>query len=98
VKARERARFAMAGPLTMPNYRRNLMRCGFAESELDDGGNDRVVDAVVAWGDVETLVQRVREHHDAGATHVCIQPLDVANPTRPSLKTLEALAPRLLEG
>jgi hypothetical protein len=88
----------MAGPLTMPNYRGNLMRSGFAESELDDGGNDRVVDAVVAWGDVETLVGRVRDHHEAGATHVCIQPLDVADATRPSLDTLEALAPRLLAG
>ena len=97
-KARERARTAMSGPLTMPNYRRNLMRSGFEESELDDGGNDRVVDAVVAWGDVEALVERVQDHLDAGATHVCIQPLDVANPTRPSLKTLEALAPSLLEG
>ena len=42
--------------------------------------------------------ERVQDHLDAGATHVCIQPLDVANPTCPSLKTLEALAPSLLEG
>jgi probable F420-dependent oxidoreductase len=94
-KARARARQAMAGPLTMPNYRKNLMRCGFEEAELDEGGNDRVVDAVVAWGDESALVDRVREHHEAGATHVCIQPLGVADPTRPSLATLERLAPLL---
>ena len=95
VRARERARKAMAGPLTMPNYRRNLMRCGFEEAELDDGGNDRVVDAVVAWGDLDALVERVQEHLAAGASHVCIQPLDSNDATRPSVALLEALAPRL---
>jgi len=74
------------------------MRCGFAEHELDDGGNDRVVDAVVAWGDEAALVGRVRQHREAGATHVCIQPLDVDDPSRPSLATLERLAPLLQAG
>jgi probable F420-dependent oxidoreductase len=96
-RARARARMAMAGPLVMPNYRKNLMRCGFAEPELDEGGNDRVVDAVVAWGDDAALARRVLQHCRAGATHVCIQPLDVEDPTRPSLSTLERLAPLLLE-
>lgn len=95
-KARARARMAMAGPLTMPNYRNNLMRSGFEAHELDEGGNDRVVDAVVAWGDEAALCDRVRQHHDAGATHVCIQPLDRDNPARPSLDTIERLAPALV--
>ena len=95
VRARKRARQAMAGPLRMPNYRRNLMRCGFEEHELDNGGNDRVVDAVVAWGDLDALVQRVQDHLDAGASHVCIQPLDSDDSSRPSIELLEALAPRL---
>jgi probable F420-dependent oxidoreductase len=94
-RARARARVAMAGPITMPNYRGNLMRCGFEEAELDDGGNDRVVDAVVAWGDADALVQRVEAHLDAGATHVCIQPLSIENPSQPDIATLETLAPRL---
>jgi hypothetical protein len=79
----------------MPNYRRNLMRCGFEEHELDAGGNDRVVDALVAWGDEDALVERVEAHLAAGASHVCIQPLDPEHPTRPSLELLETLAPRL---
>lgn len=94
-KARERARMAMAGPLGMPNYRRNLIRAGFEEHELDRGGNDRVVDAVVGWGELDDLVQRVQEHLDAGATHVCVQPLSRDDPTRPDLRMLELLAPRL---
>lgn len=97
-KARHRARAAMAGPLTMPNYRRNLVRSGFEEKELDAGGNDRVVDAVVAWGDLDAIVQRVEDHFDSGATHVCIQPLGTADPTKPDLELLEALAPRLCGG
>ena len=76
----------------MPNYK-NLMRSGFAEEELDDGGNDRVIDAVVAWGDESALVDRFRERREAGATHVCIQPLDVDDPARPSVETIERLAP-----
>ena len=97
-KARARARQAMAGPLTMPNYRKNLMRAVFSEAELDDGGADRVIDAVVAWGDEDALVERFEQHRDAGATHVCIQPLDIDDPARPSLATLERLAPRLVGG
>jgi probable F420-dependent oxidoreductase len=91
-RARARARQAMAGPLTMPNYRNNLMRAGFEERALDEGGDDSVVDAVVAWGDETAVVDRVRQHLQAGATHVCIQPLDVEDPSRPSLATLERLA------
>ena len=79
----------------MPNYRKNLMRCGFEEKELDEGGNDRVVDAVVAWGDEDALVDRVEAHLAAGATHVCIQPLSIENPTQPDVATLEKLAARL---
>jgi probable F420-dependent oxidoreductase len=96
VKARARGRAAIAGSLALPNYRRNLMRAGFAESELDGGGSDRLVDALVAWGDVDGLVDRVEEHLAAGATHVCIQALDPEHPTRPDLALLEQLAPRLV--
>lgn len=95
VKARARARAAMAGTLALPNYRRNLMRAGFAEHELDEGGNDRMVDAIVAWGDEAALIARVEEHLAAGATHVCIQALDPDHATRPNLALLELLAPRL---
>ena len=94
-KARERARAAMAGPLSMPNYRKNLMRAGFAEQDLDDGGSDAVVDAVVAWGDLEALVGRVDAHFAAGASHVCVQAMDREHPNRPDLDLLERLAPVL---
>jgi probable F420-dependent oxidoreductase len=73
--ARAIARRHMAIYLGLPNYRRNLLTLGFAEADLDGGGSDRLVDAIVAWGDVETIRDRVHAHHDAGADHVCLQAL-----------------------
>jgi len=74
-KARPIARQHMAIYLDLPNYRRNLLTLGFEESDLADGGSDRLVDAIVAWGDVEVIRERVRAHHAAGADHVCLQAL-----------------------
>ena len=61
--------------LALPNYRNNLLTLGFTEDDLADGGSDRLVDAVVAWGSVDDVQSRVREHLDAGADHVLLQPL-----------------------
>jgi probable F420-dependent oxidoreductase len=72
-EARRVARMHLAGYLGQPNYRRSLVRQGFAEEELDDGGSDRLVDAIVAWGDLDAIVERVRRHHAAGADHVAVQ-------------------------
>jgi probable F420-dependent oxidoreductase len=56
-----------------PNYVRNLLRHGFAEDDLLDGGSDRLVDAIVAWGDEDAIAERIEAHLAAGADHVCIQ-------------------------
>ena len=61
--------------LVLPNYANNLRRLGFGDEDFSDGGSDRLVDALVAWGDEETIAGRVREHRDAGADHVCVQVL-----------------------
>lgn len=74
-KARAIARQHMAIYLGLPNYRRNVLSLGFQASDLDEGGSDRLVDAIVAWGDIETIRERVRAHHAAGADHVCLQAL-----------------------
>ena len=73
--AREIARAHMQTYLQLPNYVNNLHRLGFADDDIRDGGSDKLVDAIVAWGDVGAVVDRVRAHHDAGADHVCIQVL-----------------------
>ena len=73
-RARKIARANMARYLQLPNYTNNLMRLGFTENDITDV-SDRLVDAIVLWGDVEQIVPRLREHVDAGADHVCIQAL-----------------------
>ena len=73
-RAREIARTSMAIYLGLPNYANNLMRLGYTESEITNA-DDRVVDAIVAWGSLGDAVDRVRAHHDAGASHVCVQVL-----------------------
>ena len=75
-KAREIARQVMGFYLTLTNYRNNWKREGFSDEDLDGGGSDRFLDAMVAWGSEATVRQRIQAHFDAGADHVCIQPLN----------------------
>ena len=73
-KAREIARANITGYLGLPNYANNLRRLGYTEEDITQC-SDRLVDAIVVWGDVETVRARVQAHHDAGADHVCLQVL-----------------------
>jgi probable F420-dependent oxidoreductase len=73
--ARAIARKHMSIYLTLPNYVNNLRRLGWDDDDLAGGGSDGLVDALVAWGDVDAVCARVAAHHDAGADHVCIQVL-----------------------
>jgi probable F420-dependent oxidoreductase len=74
-RARVIARASIDRYLHAPNYTNNLLRLGFSDDDFANGGSDRLVDAIVAWGTPEQILQRVREHHAAGANHVCIQVL-----------------------
>jgi probable F420-dependent oxidoreductase len=65
--------------LALPNYANNLLRSGFSENDLAQV-SDRLLDAVIAWGDEEAVLRRVAEHRAAGADHVCVQVL-TADPT-----------------
>jgi probable F420-dependent oxidoreductase len=60
--------------LALPNYANNLLRSGFTSDDLATV-SDRLLDAIVVWGDEETILRRVNEHRAAGADHVCIQVL-----------------------
>jgi probable F420-dependent oxidoreductase len=70
--ARELARTHLDHYLEMPNYTNNLLRFGYTEDDFGNGGSDRLVDALVAWGSPEVVAARVRDHQAAGADHVCI--------------------------
>jgi probable F420-dependent oxidoreductase len=63
--------------LQLPNYVNNLLRHGFTTDDIA-GPSERLIDAIVVCGDIDAVVARVREHHDAGADHVCIQLLTAA--------------------
>jgi probable F420-dependent oxidoreductase len=93
IKARAVARQTMAFYLPLTNYRQNWQRLGFREEDLADGGSDRFLDAMVAWGDEAAIRQRIQAHFDAGASHVCIQPLHPDGQPLPDLHALAALAP-----
>jgi probable F420-dependent oxidoreductase len=94
-RAREIGRRHMASYLRLPNYVNNLRTLGYVDSDFSDGGSDRLVDAIVAWGDEEAIAERVREHLDAGADHVAVQ--GYAEDADAVLEQLERLAPVLLE-
>jgi probable F420-dependent oxidoreductase len=74
-KARAMARQGMAIYLRAPNYTNNLKRLGFTDADFEDGGSDRLVDAIVCIGDVAAVRDRVDAHFAAGASHVCVQVL-----------------------
>jgi len=93
--ARAVGRAHLAIYLGLPNYRRNLLTLGFTEADLDDGGSDRLVDGIVAWGDAAAIARRVRAHQEAGANHVCVQVLD-PDPRALPMRQWRALAPVLL--
>ncbi len=61
--------------LGLRNYTRNLLDFGFTEDDFADGGSDRLLDAIVPQGSAEHIAEIVRAHLDAGADHVCVQPL-----------------------
>ncbi|SDM16333.1 TIGR03620 family F420-dependent LLM class oxidoreductase [Allokutzneria albata] len=93
VRAREIAREHTAIYLSMPNYVNALRWLGFDESDVEGAGSDRLVDSIVAWGDVDAISARVREHRDAGATHVAVQALGSFSSVPGQLREL---APALL--
>jgi probable F420-dependent oxidoreductase len=92
-KARAIARQNMLLYLGLPNYRNNLLWLGYSDADLDNGGSDRLVDAIVAWGDEKVIADRIQAHHDAGADHVCIQSFRADGERGFDTRVLETFAP-----
>jgi probable F420-dependent oxidoreductase len=105
-KARAAIRGLIGFYLGLPNYLQSFRLMGFVDSDFAGGGSDRLVDAIVAWGDERAIRNRIAAHYKAGATHVCITPVGMAGAWRgeskgsaspgenPVERALEALAPR----
>lgn len=95
-KAREIARAFLKFYLTLPNYTNNFLRLGFTEEDCQGEGSDRLIDAIVAWGEVDAIRRRIEAHQSAGADHVCIQVLTAAPKSLP-IKEWRELAGVLIE-
>src|SRR6266478_555138 len=96
-RAREIARAYLRPYLRLPNYVNSWRRAGFDDSDFADNGSNRLVDTLVAWGDEDALVGRIRGHWQASADHVCIQAL-YADPSKstldgPNVDLIQRLAP-----
>lgn len=94
-EARRIARAYISIYLDLPNYMNNLRRFGLTDDDMAGGGSDRLVDTLVAWGDVDAVRARVQAHLDAGADHIAVQVLKQDRGTVPLAEWRE-LAPALL--
>lgn len=93
-KGLKTARKLMQTYVELPAYANNLKSLGFADSDFEDGGSDRLIDAIVGIGDIPAIQDRIRAHFEAGADHVCLQTLRPDGGPGPHLQTLERLAPK----
>ena len=94
-EARAIARGHMGMYLTLPNYTNNLRRLGWGDDDINNGGSDRLVDAIVAWGTLDDVRSRIKAHIDGGADHVCLQVLaaDQSKVTIDEFRELSSLIP-----
>jgi probable F420-dependent oxidoreductase len=89
--ARSAARGYLLPYLRTPNYQAAWAEQGFTEEDWTRPGSDRLVDAMVAWGDAASLRAQLGERLTAGADHVALIPLTPTGDTL-DLPVLEALA------
>jgi probable F420-dependent oxidoreductase len=86
-EARRLGREHISYYLKFAAYQKNLLRLGFTATDLEGGGSDRLVDALIAWGGRSAVLSRLQAHLDAGANHVCVQAIGPS-----PLETLQQLA------
>jgi probable F420-dependent oxidoreductase len=75
VRARAVGRGVLHIYLGLKNYQENWRNLGFDDADWSGDGSDRLIDAMVAWGDEAAIRERLQQHWDAGADHICIQPI-----------------------
>jgi probable F420-dependent oxidoreductase len=94
--ARDKARGYARRYLSLTNYTKNLLEFGFTEQDFADGGSDRLIDAIIPHGTPEQIGTVAEAHLQAGANHVCLQPVGATGIPRTEWSALaKALGPRL---
>ena len=91
-EARTTARRFLSIYLGLPNYVDNWRRLGFTDADFAGGGSDRLIDSITVWGDERAIRDRIEEHWQAGADHVCVQA--IGQGTLPDEHLLALLAPQ----
>ena len=74
------------------NYRNNLLRIGWSEADLESPGSDAFFEAMVAWGDLARIGEKVGERLETGADQVVLN-IVAADASAPPLDELRRLAP-----
>jgi len=92
--ARRKARGALKMYVGLDYYHREWRKLGFGDADFADGGSDRLVDAMVAWGDADVLRERLAAFERAGATRVIVVPLGLQTKSGVDLTVLDALGAR----
>lgn len=92
-RARTIGRKALSIYLPLPAYRTQWKEWGFLDSDFENAGSDRLIDALVARGSEDQIRERMLEHREAGASHIAVSPLNAEGPGAP-WPLLEALAPQ----
>ena len=91
---RAAARQAAATPLgfltKVGGYRRNLLRQGFSESDIEDL-SDRLMDGITAWGTLDAIAARVAQYRAAGADQVVLRILGADDEQAWQARLAEAL-------
>ena len=87
-EARKLGRDSVGFYLGLSNYVNNWKRLGFTDADVEQPGSDKLIDAVIAHGTAEAIVERLNEHLEAGADHVAIQVLGGADALLPTLTAL----------
>jgi probable F420-dependent oxidoreductase len=87
-RARAKARNYASLYLGLRNYTRNLRRFGFTDEDITQGGSDRLIDAIIPHGTADQIAAVARQHLNAGANHVCLQPVGVDGVPREQWTTL----------
>lgn len=91
-EARAAAAQVLALYLPWPNYTNNWLSLGFTRDDFAGRGSERLLDAMVAWGTAKEIRARLQAHFDAGADHVCVQPLNPDGSRAVDWNALEAVA------
>jgi len=78
--------------LRTENYRNNLLRLGWKPADLEPPGSDALFDAIISWGNIASVRQRIKDLFGAGADQVVLN-LITRDRSVPYLNELRTLAP-----